>query len=410
MGKKTFVRGCRLNKKGRWYLDFNIYHGESGEEIRKRMDFDLNEIEDLKVREQVAERLIKFLQTLDFEKILWTPTQRQGPTVREAIEQALARKSQSDRRNTNDTYSSTTGIFLRWATRHGHASKPFSAFQKNEAREFMDSLRKKKLAARTLNNYRNVLKTMWTEAADGDATAVNPWKAVKPLPEPEKTRRIFTEHERAVVASYIEETDYWLFRGVLLQYYCFIRPCELSRIRFKDFDMERGLVHIKWYEAKSKKEGWATIPQSVRHYFTDGIFNRQAPNHYLFGRVGDGRRSKDDRMAPSPTPARDDRAYKKHCKVLNHLLKTGQLKDIENLVWYSWKDTGISTHVHETSPIGTRDQARHTDFNTTLIYYHTQEVNAEYAALRHNLYSSKEHRGVKRTALPMANHEKATAY
>lgn len=388
MGKKTFVRGCRLNKKGRWYLDYTLYHGETGEEIRKRHDFDLNDIEDLEVREQVANRLISFLQNLDFEKILWTPSQRQGPTVAEAVEQALTAKTQSDRRNTNDTYSSTVGTFLKWLRQHGYASKPFDAFQKEQARSFVDHLRKKKLAPRTVNNYRNVLRSVWSEIADGDTTVQNPWKAVKLLPVHEKKRRIFTEEERRAIAEHIEQTDYWLFRGLLLQYYCFIRPCELSRLKFRNFDLARGVVHIHWFEGKTKRDGWCTIPSSIMHYFTDGVFDKQPANYYLFGKRGDGRRMKDDRMGPALVPARDDRAYKKHVKVLNRLKALGKLSDVEGLTWYSWKDAGISAHVHNTSPLATRDQARHTDFETTLIYYHKDEINAEYRALPHNLYGS----------------------
>jgi len=57
------------------------------------------------------------------------------------------------------------------------------------------------------------------------------------------------------------------------------------------------------------------------------------------------------------------------------------------LTWYGWKYTGISAHAPKTSPVATRDQAGHTDFDTTLIYYTPDPVNQEYRALPDDLFS-----------------------
>jgi len=68
------------------------------------------------------------------------------------------------------------------------------------------------------------------------------------------------------------------------------------------------------------------------------------------------------------------------------LKKRGQLKDITGLHWYSWKDTGISLHTRNTSPVATKDQAGHTDLSTTSLYYTPAEVNAEYRDLKNDLF------------------------
>lgn len=63
----------------------------------------------------------------------------------------------------------------------------------------------------------------------------------------------------------------------------------------------------------------------------------------------------------------------------------GKLVSLEGLTWYSWKDTGISAHARITSPLATRDQAGHDDFQMTLTYYQAEKVNQEYANLDNDL-------------------------
>lgn len=127
-----------------------------------------------------------------------------------------------------------------------------------------------------------------------------------------------------------------------------------------------------------------TIPASVLHYFRDGIFDKQPGNYHLFGRVGEGARAK---MQPAPQPIDEGRPYKRHARILARLHADGRLTgDISGLTWYSWKDTGISMHTRQTSPVATKDQAGHTNLAVTSVYYHTPEENAEYRELENDLF------------------------
>ena len=67
MVKKTFVR-ARLVKSSRWHVDFYSYDPATGEEKRQRKDFDLNDIEDLTVREAVGVRLARYIDLFVPEK------------------------------------------------------------------------------------------------------------------------------------------------------------------------------------------------------------------------------------------------------------------------------------------------------------------------------------------------------
>lgn len=185
------------------------------------------------------------------------------------------------------------------------------------------------------------------------------------------------------MASEIEHTDYWLFRGLLLQFFCYVRPVELTRLRFRDFDLGRGLVTVQEGDAKSWKRVVKTIPKSILPYFLDGRFDKYPANYFILGRVEDRRGMA--RVEPCTTQVDDDRMYRRHLKVLLRLKKQGKIGDFEGLTWYSWKDTGISLHTRRTSPVATKDQAGHTDLSTTSLYYHAPDVNAEYRDLPNDL-------------------------
>lgn len=78
--------------------------------------------------------------------------------------------------------------------------------------------------------------------------------------------------------------------------------------------------------------------------------------------------------------------YRRHRNILERLRDDGNLGALDGLSWYSWKDTGISLHSRRTSLLATKDQAGHSSTDMTLIYYQSEQVNAEYAELKNDLF------------------------
>lgn len=391
MAKKIFARAS-LSKGTRWVIDYTVFDSDTGEESRHRRDFRLNEIDDLTVREAVAARIIANIEIfaakpVSRRKKVDDPASpaRAIITVETAVRAAVALKLKSPRVNTHKSYKSIPLKFLYWASKEGLSSQPVSDFGRRHARAFMAWLQSsRKYRGCTLNNYVTHLKALWTEMIADEIILENVWKHIKPYREETKLRRIFSEQERQAVAKEIERTDYWLFRGLLLQFFCYVRPVELTRLHFRDFDFAQGTVTVQEQDEKKWKKVVKTIPKDVMHYFTDGRFNRYPDGLFVFGRKTVGPRQ--TRMEPSTIAIDEDRMYKRHLKVLNRLKKRGQLKDITGLHWYSWKDTGISLHTRNTSPVATKDQAGHTDLSTTSLYYTPAEVNAEYRDLKNDLF------------------------
>lgn len=389
MAKKIFVPSAHLVKGTRWKIDYTAFDPETGTESRHRNEFGLNDVP-LHIREEVGNCLIKCI-----EKVLGA-VRRSAPapvvaaapgmSTGEALEFALRLKTTGPRENTHKNYRSVARYFGEWLAARSYDRAPVSEFGRRQARAFFDwYVTRKPLRGVTINNRLTHLRALWSELVDREISAENPWKAIKPVREEEKLRRPFTPVERVIVATEVERLDYWLFRGLLLQYYCYIRPEELRRLRFKAFDFAHGVVKIESFESKKWKSRWATIPRSVLPYFLDGVFDRQPANWHVFGVKGD--RYTGYALAPGTKPASKSVAYRRHRRILENLVAGGMLQSIEGLTWYSWKDTGITEHARKTSPLATRDQAGHGDFDMTLTYYQAEHVNTEYAAMANDLLS-----------------------
>ncbi len=384
MAKKNIVSRARLVKGSRWYIDFTRLDMATGAETRHRQDFDLNEIDDLRIREEVGQRLVRYIEVFAPEKKPVPAARPDEMTVRQAVEYVAGIKATLPRKNSRKTYAAISKKLLAWCERLQYAGVPVSEFGKRHARAFWDVLLASgQYRGRSLNNYLVCLRTMWNELADREIVQENPWTKIKPERVGEKIRRPFTDEERRTVATEIEQTDYWMFRGVLLQFFCYIRPVELLRLRFKNFDLGSGTVTVESSEAKSWKKRVVTIPKSVLHYFIDGTFEKQPANYFLFGRkaISAGLWS----LQPATVQVSECRMYKRHRRVLERLKDQGKLSDITGLSWYSWKDTGISMHTRKTSPVATKDQAGHANLSITSIYYHAGEFNPEYRALENDL-------------------------
>ena len=382
MEKKFFVRRARLVKgKKWWYIDFQRVHREHGTTTRHRLDFDLNEIDDLTLREAVGLRLAKYLDAMA-PAVLMEDERRPGKPLETAVNDILALKLGAERTNSHKVYKTIVSKFLSWAKANKYHTEPAEYFTRKQAIAFFDFMQREgNYRAATVKNYLTHLKVIWSEMVTREDVKENVWREMKTPKQQEKRRRTFTPDERRIIAAEIEATDYWLFRAVLLQFFCYIRPVELVRLRFKNFDLGAGLVTVEGHQSKTWKKRVCTLPKSILHYFIDGKFDRKPANYFVFGLV----EGKD--MGPSTAPLNDGRMYKRHRRILERLQASGKLHDISGLSWYSWKDTGISDHARKTSPMSTKDQAGHKALDMTLIYYHQETEIGEYRNLENDLFT-----------------------
>lgn len=66
--------------------------------------------------------------------------------------------------------------------------------------------------------------------------------------------------------------------------------------------------------------------------------------------------------------------YNLHREILEFLLKSGKLPDINGLSFYSWKDTGATNAAKFLTPFELRDQLGHATLEQIMVYYHHEEI------------------------------------
>lgn len=239
----------------------------------------------------------------------------------EALEVAKKVKCSSNRYQTRKTYQSAVGQLCRFLKKHELEHLKVSEFSRHYAIQYMDEAGESKL---TNNSYNNVLlfaKSIFTCLVDREYLPENPFKKIKGKRKMAKKRTRFCPQDRDFVAGYFRSHHPWFYYGVLLQYYCLLRPVEICRLQFKHFDLVNGLIKMPCEITKNWKEGFPTIPNSILHYFTSKKFTQYAGSWFLFS----------DRLLPGVPNLNATMRRKKmndfHRKILEQLDEEEQLKD-----------------------------------------------------------------------------------
>lgn len=370
----SFLPAALVQGKTRWYIKFHQTNPLTGKRQRFRFTFELNRIKGKRQRIQEARRLINEINAMlpvgyPYTDIMDNP--KAFSSLEAALRIAERIKCDTDRGYTVKDYKSCTKIFLQWAAGRGYDQQYISKFTKGMALEFLDYVKFERGASnRTYNNYIIRTKALFYALVDREYITENPFKGILPKRNEPKKRRPFEDDEKKVVAEYIKENHYWLYLALLLQFYCYIRPIELTRLRFKFFNLNDGTIDMPADTTKSKKRRIITIPLIIIHHFFDKRFTDNSGSYLLFG----------DHLKPAPganvgEKVRYDRMYKMHKRVLRQLQKAGTLQNIDGLTWYSWKDTGATDS--DVSIYADMQQMGHADPRHTLIYRMQKRVNGE---------------------------------
>lgn len=317
---------ARLVKGHRWYIVFYQVDPHTGLRVRIRETYDLNRIPNQVDRQQQAELLISQINAklpfgFPFEEAF-----QQEPAYTnlvDAIAVAERIKCQSDRAKTVEAYRSMASIFNAFLQAEEWTDMRIGSFQHRHARAFLDyAIFKREIGNRTYNNYVSQTRAFFKELKERDYVAVNPFDGFKKKKLHGKIRRAFSQEEKEVVIRRVAERDKWLLLAVLLQYYCFIRPIELLRLRFHMIDLKEGLIRLPAAITKNKQNSLVTIPDVFIPILQRYQLHQWDPRWLIFGA----------KIEPHPDKAAGKNAIRlRHKRVLEKLRNQGALLDLTGL-------------------------------------------------------------------------------
>lgn len=383
MTKKTFALKSHLSKGEKWVIDYEITWFDSKTTDRHRKSFGINDIEDHHEREIAAKAIMKALPDLIFVREVEVDRVVKSNEPAETVLQAAwecYEVGKTDRITGNQSYKTAVNHLERWLVSLKKKQMRLIELDTKWAYKFKSYLvGLGNVGPASRNNIIANLGTLWNRLDKIGIKWPNPWTDLgSERAVPEKHQPIPDDVRRIVVRE-VEAMNYWVYRALLLLYYCGIRSTELCRLKFSDINLTTGVIHVSARASKSYKDGHATIPASIMHHFKDGIFDKYPGRFYILG----------VNWTPNPDkPLYHTTVSRRHALILDSLVREGKLTPDQRagVKYYDWKHTGVTKNIKVTSPLATKDQMRHTDLNTTMLYYKASPINKEYQDLPDTLH------------------------
>jgi len=299
---------------------------------------------------RMPEMAAKTLESVEAEYAQWNTDNRQVGIIRRWT--YLDRKSQLSN-------------FMSWAKTVGLCL--VTDIDRPRVVAFLDHvLFERRVSIQTRNNYRAWLYHFCEWLMQRGYLKENPVKGIKKLRVGAKCRKSFTADELVLLVHYVESRcDAWFKLAVLMEYYTFIRPVELTRLRVGNVEVARKRIYIPAAVSKNYRDYAVGLNTSLCELFEELELSKYPSEWYLFGKG----------MRPGPVKG-DGRMFRDKFFKVREALGWGYEKQ-----FYGLKDSGIRDLANAAGIVVARDQARHTDVSTTNRYLISESLTVHVETL-----------------------------
>lgn len=208
------------------------------------------------------------------------------------------------------------------------------------------------VAPRTHNNYRTWCLSFCRWLRQHHYISGDPLLDVPPLKEPPKVRQPLPPSVLARVRDFLNERNKHYLLAVMMEYYCFIRPDELSNIRIGDIDAKAHAIYVRAEISKNGKAEMVGLNNAVLSLMRELHVLRSPKDWYLFS----------VRCRPGATKL-NSRMFRDRWARLRKRLDLPK-----EYQFYSLKDSGIRDLANSEGIVIARDQARHSSVAVTNKY------------------------------------------
>ena len=263
--------------------------------------------------------------------------------------------SRLGKQSTRKDYTMRLNVFLTWCSMCDVADVSEINFAKFLDWVFYD----RGVSPRTRNNYRTWCRSFcsWLRIDMGD---------IKPMKEPGKIRQPLPAAMLRRIKEYLVIRDKHFLLAVMLEYYTFIRPGELSELRIGDIDVKRHAIHVRASISKNGKAEMVGLNTAIVALMRELGTLRAPKDMYIFS----------SRLRPG-TVKLDSRAFRDRWSRLRRRL--GIPRDYQ---FYSLKDSGIRDLANSAGIVIARDQARHSSIAVTNKYLQGRDSPVHQATVK----------------------------
>jgi len=321
----------RVYKRGKsWCYD---YRDASGKRQRKVAG----------TTKKQAERILAELETRKYYEKENIPV-LDKIAVEELWERFISMKKKRVRPRTMETWKPRLNF---WKEVHLQKSKNFSLLSRLSIDKILDDL-SKEYAAKTVNDYMDVLQQIYGYACDLNVIQENPVKNIKRLKESsKKPPRFFSQEEVNKILEHSNDFYKSLFQFFL---YTGMRRDEVRFLEWSEIDLKNKIIRL------GNKENFTTKSGK----------NRNIPMHSIVKKILEKRPQNTTLVFESPEGGEFGRGTWRTV-----LLQAAKRAGVENITLHTFRHTFASWLVMEAVDIPTVAQLLgHSDIKTTMKYAH----------------------------------------
>lgn len=250
--------------ESRWYVYYSFRSPDTGKFERFKISIPSNILTASGRRDEAHKIIKQYKQKLDEG---WNPYQhneRRYTGLVAVLDEMVNIKLYRTRKRTSYTYRNIANTFKKYLKSKGLSKLMVSDFTKLHAQAYLDSLKRTKCYAnRTYNNHLTSLKNIFKMMEKREYIISNPFSSFDNMTVEEASIIAFTETELAYVANTLPRFNFRLWLVTELIYYCFIRPQEIVRLRFRDIDLDRRQIKLAGRQTKNKRTQVVDIPDAL---------------------------------------------------------------------------------------------------------------------------------------------------
>ena len=252
------------------------------------------------------------------------------------------------KRSTREDYNKRLAMLSKFCAMHS-----ISAIEDIEFSQFLEWVFiDRGVSPRTHNNYRTWCLSFCKWLRQQHYISGDPLLDVPPLKEPPKVRQPLPPSELKRVRDYLNERNRHFLLAVMMEYYCFIRPDELSNIRIGDIDAKAHAIYVRAEISKNGKAEMVGLNNAELSLMRELHVLRSPKDWYLFS----------VRCRPGATKLHSRMFRDRWARLRKRLDLPKEYQ------FYSLKDSGIRDLANAEGIVIARDQARHSSVAVTNKY------------------------------------------
>lgn len=256
--------------------------------------------------------------------------------------------SRLPKQSTREDYSKRLALFEKYMSTNHIADISNMVFV-----GFLDwLLLERGVAPRTYNNYRTWCRSFCRWCRQQHFITGDPLPDVPPLKEPPKLRQPLPPLALTLIRDHLRHHDPHFLLAVMMEYYCFVRPGELSNILVGDIDAKGCAVYIRAEISKNGKAEMVGLNRAIVALMRELHVLRAPKDWYLFS----------NRLRPGSVKL-ESRMFRDRWARLRRRLNLPK-----EYQFYSLKDSGIRDLANAEGIVIARDQARHSSIAVTNKY------------------------------------------